>query len=149
MFPSIAALGGGHLIVGGPSGIWYSRDDGTTWQRETTGIDRILFMHGLSRDPRGRDRAYAVNEGRQLYETTNGGSSWLRIDVNAERYDCGGIAFAKAVQERSQVRLYFGDRCRTRVTSFDGSSEPTAAAPSWSLLNIDHIWDTRDLAFHP
>jgi hypothetical protein len=148
VFPSITALAGGHLIVGGPSGVWYSHDDGVTWHRETTQINQILFIHGLSRDPRGGDRAYAVNEGRQLYETTNGGSSWSRITVNAERYNCGGIAFAKAVQQNSQVRLYFGDRCNTRVTSFNATSEPTTGTPVWSPITADHL-DTRDLAFHP
>ncbi len=148
MFRSITALGGGHLIVGGPGGVWYSRDDGMTWNQATTSIGSILYIHGLSRDPRGGDRAYAVNEGRQLYETTNGGASWSQITVNAERFNCGGIAFAKAVQQLAQMKLYFGDRCNTRVTSFDATSEPTVETPVWSPLTPRHP-DTRDLVFHP
>ncbi len=150
MFSSITALGGGHLIIGGPGGVWYSRDDGTRWHRETTGIDHISYIHGLSRDPRSGDRAYAINDAKQLYETTNGGLSWSQITVDPGANNCGGIAFAKAVQQQAQVKLYFGDRCNTRVTSFDATTEPTRETPVWSRLTLrqnDH--DVRDLAFHP
>lgn len=147
-FRSITALGGGHLIAGGHGGVWYSRDDGMTWNRETTRIRFVWSIHGLSRDPRGGDRAYAINTSKQLYETTNGGSTWTQIMADPEYDGCGGIAFAKAVQDGSQIRLYFGDRCNTRVTSFDATSEPTTGTPAWVLLNVDHM-DTRDLAFHP
>jgi hypothetical protein len=154
-FRSITALGGGHLIVGGQDGVWYSSDAG--WRRAATEtLGNISNIHGLSRDPRGGGRAYAVNDSKQLYETTDFGVTWSQITADPGNSNCGGIAFAKAVtvpaQQGSQVRLYFGNACTTSVTSFDRSSEPTAAAPRWSdLISIGRPGynDTRDLAFHP
>ncbi len=150
-FKSITVLGGGHLIVGGEAGVWYSRNGGTSWSRETSLINGVSSIHGLTRDPRGGDRAYAVNDSRQLYQTINGGATWSQITANPERGDCGGIAFVKAVRDRSRVRLYFGNRCNTWTTSFDALSEPMSAPPNWMVLRVDHDLspDTRDLAFHP
>jgi hypothetical protein len=142
---AITALGNGHLIVAGQAGLWYSADE-TSWTMANIGT--ISNIHALSPDPRGGNRAYAVNDWKFLYETTDGGASWTRIPADPEASNCGGIAFAKAVLVGQQVRLYFSNRCHIHVTSFDSASEPTAGAPSWTLLNVSHI-DTRDLAFHP
>lgn len=150
-FKSITALGGGHLIVGGAGGVWYSRNGGTSWSPGTTAISSVSSIHGLTRDPRGGDRAYAVNDSRQLYQTTNGGSTWSQVTVNPGRGNCGGIAFIKAVRQSPRVRLYFGNRCDTLTSSFDTLSEPTGTPPNWTVLPVDHdpAPDTRDLAFHP
>src|SRR5205085_5439571 len=76
---SVVALGGGHLIVGGPTmGVWYSRDDGATWSQESTGIGNVRAkdIHAFAADPRGGDRAYIVSDQTDLYETTDGGQTW-------------------------------------------------------------------------
>ncbi|MEO6390427.1 MAG: hypothetical protein ABIP75_01165 [Pyrinomonadaceae bacterium] len=148
LFRSITSLGNGHLIIGGQAGIWYSRDSGTNWIRETTGIGNTSSIHGLTRDPRGGDRGYVVNDSKQLYETTDGGVTWLPITSDPGTNDAGGIAFVRVALDRSRVRLYLGNRYSTRMTSFDVLTEPTAVVLSWTGLIPRHT-DTRDLAFHP
>ncbi|HTU82439.1 MAG TPA: hypothetical protein VMF61_09940 [Candidatus Acidoferrales bacterium] len=147
-FMSIAGLGAGRIVVGGPNGFWYSRDAGKTFDRETTGIGGITGVRGLWADPRGGGRAYAATDAKALYETTDGGSTWNRIAAGAGSFSCGGDAFVKAVASGSQVALYFGNRCVTRAATFDRTEEPFAVALRWTTLECDHV-DTYDLAFWP
>ena len=154
-FRSVVALANGHVIVGGPGGVWFSRDDGRTWSRERTGIGMIVDLHGLGRDPRGGDRAYAVvlnrvdGNGVALFDlvlTTDGGQTWAPTSAPAGSGACGGIGHVKGTLSGGRVRIYFGNTCDTKVASFAASVDATAPGVSWTALVAGHA-DTRDLAF--
>lgn len=150
---SVVALGGGHLIVGGPTmGVWHSSDGGMRWEQESTGIGnlRAKDIHAFAADPRGDDRAYVVNDQTDLYETTDGGRTWHQIAAPRGGGACGGIGNVHAVKDGGTLHLYFGNWCDTKVASTPVSAEPyaTIGLSSWTTLDVDH-GDTRDLAFHP
>ena len=156
---AVAALGGGHLIVGGQSGFYHSSDDGAHWTRDTTNISGPLVdggdarygTHGLAADPRGGDRAYAVDWATNLYETTDGGATWTAVPSTpkARRAGCGGIGDVDAVQVGGNIDLYYGNRCDTKRAVFATTREATSlTTSSWTSINAHH-GDTRDIATDP
>lgn len=155
---SVVALGGSRLIVGSPTiGFWRSPDDGAHWFRETTGIGNaypnIRGMHALGADPSNPSRAYAVNALKDLYETDDSGATWNQIAASRGAPTCGGITNVNARLATDPnlgqvVRLYFGNRCDTKVASVPVGMRPYQAIgpSSWTTLAVDHA-DTRDIAF--
>jgi hypothetical protein len=150
----VVALGGGKLIAGGPSiGVWRSSDHGETWQQSsTTAVGAISDIHAFGSDPRGGDRAYVINDGTELYQTTTAGDTWSRVAGPAGGRGCGGIAHVEARLATSPVQgmiIYFGNRCDTRATFLQLGQEPSAVIDSdsdWATLRYDHT-DTRDVDF--
>jgi hypothetical protein len=146
---AVAALADGHLIAGGPGiGVWYSRDDGATWSPETSGIGVLAGsdhgLHSLAADPRGGDRGYAITSTTELWQTDDGGQTWLQIPAPTGGGGCSGIANVHAVQEVEDVKLYAGNWCDTYVAEL----RPNGTWSTWSKLVADGA-DTRDLAFRP
>ncbi|GEM_PF-5244033 len=140
----MAALGGGHLIAGGPSmGVWYSSDNGAHWNQETTGIGDISDIHALAADPRDNEHAFAVNNATDLYQTADGGRTWQQITAPEGAAYCGGIANVHAVMESGVEKLYFGNHCDTMVATL----QQDGTWSSWTALEELHR-DTRDLSFH-
>ncbi|MBV8491237.1 MAG: hypothetical protein JO199_11975 [Candidatus Eremiobacteraeota bacterium] len=146
-YMSVAVLSNRQLVVGGPNGFWYSRDGGSTFSREATGIGGVTGIRALAADPRGGGRAYAMTDAKQLFATRDGGATWQRLAIESTSFSCGGDAFVKAVREGSQIALYAGNRCIVQVTRF-GVRDEAAAAPRWESLECDHA-DARDMAFRP
>src|SRR5579862_8513447 len=146
-YRSIAALGNAHAVAGGSAGIRYTRD-GSTWLPERTGIGAIDDVRGLNRDPRGGDRVYAVTVSKTLYESIDGGQTWRAVVAPSGSWSCGGTAFVKAALERTNVVLYYGNRCDAFVARFGVESEAFSAPLNWTQLHVNHV-DAHDLAVFP
>jgi hypothetical protein len=164
IFPAVAALGDGQIIVGGEAGVFYSRDYGEHWAPEETGIGRVDYhdLHAIGDSPRAGE-AFLVNSETTLFRTGDGGRTWHRGGFPPSGGGgCGGIAFVKAfpnpLDPIEGLDVYYGNRCsayRRDLAQVRGSLpvEPSSGEPcgrtsptmvAWRCFGVDSSrgrWD--------
>lgn len=94
---------------GGDRGVYKSTDGGTTW-KAVLAIDKYTGVNDIVMDPRNSDVIYASSyqrrrhvftymgggPGSSLHKTTNGGTTWQKIDNGLPKVDLGRIGLAIA-----------------------------------------------------
>src|SRR5262249_13678715 len=63
----------------GGSGVFKSRDGGTTWQASNTGGLSDASVRALALDPTTPTTLYAGTEGSGVFKSTDGGTSWSTV----------------------------------------------------------------------
>jgi photosystem II stability/assembly factor-like uncharacterized protein len=66
---------GDHMVVGGLTGVYRSRDAGRSWSK----ISEQVNVESLAIDPRAPDRIY-VGTWRQAFRTDDGGKNWALVN---------------------------------------------------------------------
>lgn len=70
------------LCIGGPGGVWKSRDGGRTFHTINNGLT-TLNIRTLAMSPHNPEELFAGTNGSGLYHSTNGGSSWTPMPLKA------------------------------------------------------------------
>ncbi len=158
IFASVEALGGGHVLLGGFTGIWYSADGGSSWTASTPGVGQVISIRAFSRSPVRPLDAYVVNRDTRLFVSEDAGASWTPIESAPGGWGgCGGIEFVQALRppfspllpsRRPAIELYYGNRCD--ASRLYAPISPTTGRPdyggTWQEMSADHS-DARVLAF--
>jgi photosystem II stability/assembly factor-like uncharacterized protein len=142
------AAGGSLFNAGGERGVYRSTDGGDTWTRVltpangTTGATEVMF------DPADPQRMYAVlwdhvrrpeqrsysGLGSGVYRSTDGGSTWSRLDGLAPAADdLGRIGLGIAPSDPDRLYAVVG-RGRLSVNSFDGFFASTDGGDTWTRM---------------
>ena len=136
---------------GGDRGVYRSTDAGRTWTRvlngsnDTTGASEVMF------DPKDPRRMFAVmwdhrrqpnkrsysGVGSGLYRSTDGGSTWQRLDgLVPSAPDLGRIGVGVAPSDPSRVYAIVG-RGETSTNEFGGFYSSADGGTTWTLLPDD------------
>lgn len=87
---TIAGFGEGNLWIGGSNGmIFYSSDNGTTWQENQLGISDYIYDFYFKTEKIG----WACSSSGRLYYTLQGATNWKISDTLGD-YNLNGIVFA-------------------------------------------------------
>lgn len=149
---SVLALDENHVITGGASGYYYTRD-GTTWNR-STGAPNAYGVRGLAAAPGNPRLLFRVDfTTAYLQYSTDQGVSW-------ENFPQDGLAGGNAgpfVKTTTSWRgypffeLYYGDGTslkRATLSAIDSSEWKEPALTVWETVTLPHS-DPLDIAFHP
>jgi len=108
----------GHLLVGFSNGVVYASGDyGVSWQAATA-PQNLGWINDIAFDPQTPELVYLTGAG--VYRSTDGGSSWARIDDPQQPEMQGTISLAIATHPQPMVVVEAGSFCAYR--SLDGGA---------------------------
>ncbi len=132
-------------------GFWKSLDGGTTWQGSTTDTLFASGVNAMAVSPTNSNailinvkssRAYNISHG--IYQSLDGGDSWIETNFNPNNLGIGGLGSAfrvlKIAYHPTIANLVF-------VLTSNGLYRSTDNLQSWTHFTFPYF--LSDIAFHP
>lgn len=126
---SVGSAAGGSIVIAGHDVLAASADGGRSWRPISADLPS-LDIHGFTRDPGDPKRMWAYPATGGLWESTDSGAHWSRIQP-------GNVAFPLAVRRPAGTRLY-GVTATGLVASDDGgrSWAPRGSPPAFPVTSL-------------
>lgn len=139
-------------------GLWYSENGGKTWKKNTAigdgvvpyGINIVLFDEGVKSSADGRStHIYVSSFGEGLYESTDGGKSFVKIEGTPEQINrmhlangrlyFAAMSYTDAVDVSSSGLFYLENGVIMDITpTADENPAPSSPVTGFSDIIVDY-----------